>query len=1181
MLAETSSETPDQPKTLIRAGLWPAWIVLGCALALTAFAWRYSEQDLEHDLRFEFDAEVTQIRSDLDARISGYTQTLRGAASLFATADKVSREDWRAYIGGLRLAQSYPAIQAVAFARSVAETELDALVSEVRKSGIPDFAMRPPGHRDHYVVNVFAEPYTGPNIKALGYDMWQDAGRRETMQRARDSGEPMITSRTTLKVDEQINPVPAFIMYAPVVRKADGKLYGYVLSPFRMPALMDNLLKRTSRDISISIHDGIELRPETLFFRSSEDHAQIAARFVRSETMVVGGRTWTLSYASLPGFVARHSNGRSWLVLAVGLLASALLFAIVWSMLTMRSSAQRLAREMTSSLRASNETHNSILETTLDGFWHFDAQGHLLDVNPAYSEQSGYTCEELLGMRIADLDVNESAAEVAKHMQRLIENGSEQFETRHRRKDGSIWDVEVSSSYREASNGQCFAFLRDISDRKLAEYALAHEKALFEAIFESIPDAIVYATASREIFAINRAFTSILGFASDDLVGKKTSCFYESQEEYERQGKLRFNSSATALTVPYVVAYRRKNGEVFAGETLGTPIKNSSGEVAGYIAVIRDISERMKTEAELEQHRHHLEALVQERTSEFEAANRRLRMSDQRLSAMFAMSRKANELGERELLQMGIEEAVRLTDSEIGYLHFVNDDQETLALYAWSQGTLKYCNAAYDNHYPVSAAGVWADAVRKKEVVLHNDYQGIEDRKGYPEGHAHLVRHIGVPVLESGKVRIVMGVGNKATDYDESDANQLQLIGNDLWSIVERRRTEVALAAAKEAAETASIAKSAFLANMSHEIRTPMNGILGMAHLLRRGEVTLLQAERLDQIDASAKHLLSIINDILDLSKIEAGKLELEEVPIVIRSLLGNVSSILSERARAKGLHLLIETGPLLPGLLGDATRLQQALLNYATNAIKFTETGTVTLSASTQEESAESVKVRFDVVDTGIGIAPDVLPRLFNVFEQADNSMTRKYGGTGLGLAITRRLAALMDGEAGVESTPGVGSRFWFTVTLKKSAARSVTQPQPDFDAEMLLRQRYSGRRVLVVDDEPVNREVARILLEDIDLLVDTAEDGAEAVALAGKTAYAAIFMDMQMPKLNGLEATRQIRRIPACRETPIIAMTANAFVEDKARCFEAGMSDFLIKPFDPEMIFTLLLSVLSRKEI
>jgi CheY-like chemotaxis protein len=352
-----------------------------------------------------------------------------------------------------------------------------------------------------------------------------------------------------------------------------------------------------------------------------------------------------------------------------------------------------------------------------------------------------------------------------------------------------------------------------------------------------------------------------------------------------------------------------------------------------------------------------------------------------------------------------------------------------------------------------------------------------------------------------------------------------------------------------------------------------------MAERLRRDGVSQTQAERLSKIDVAAEHLLNIINDILDISKIEAGKFELEEAPVIVSKLLDNASTLLAERSRAKGITLIVEAEPLPPYLVGDPTRLQQALLNYATNALKFIDKGSVTLRTQIQENNADSVLVRFEVQDTGIGIAPEVQGRLFSAFEQADNSTTRKYGGTGLGLAITRRLAELMGGEAGVDSTPGVGSTFWFTARLKKNAEVIANEVPSNREAEAILRQHYAGHRVLVTDDEPVNQEIARMLLEDVGLQVDTADDGQQAVALAQSTAYAAIFMDMQMPHLDGIDATRQIREIPGYRAVPIIAMTANAFAEDKVRCLEAGMTHFLIKPFDSKVLFALLLGSLKEQ--
>ena len=385
----------------------------------------------------------------------------------------------------------------------------------------------------------------------------------------------------------------------------------------------------------------------------------------------------------------------------------------------------------------------------------------------------------------------------------------------------------------------------------------------------------------------------------------------------------------------------------------------------------------------------------------------------------------------------------------------------------------------------------------------------------------------------------------------------------------------------KARADAASKAKSDFLSNMSHEIRTPMNSIIGMTHLALNAAPDPRQRDYLEKIYHSGQHLLGIINDILDFSKIEAGMLELRRETFMVDALMRNVEVQLGAQAAAKGLGFDVEIAPeLMRPLCGDVLRLEQVLINFAGNAVKFSERGRIKLRAHLARAFGPEVLVRFEVQDRGIGIAPDALPQLFTPFQQADPSATRRHGGTGLGLAISRQLAELMGGEVGVTSEPGSGSTFWFTARLSLEDRAAMVglgaAPAPAI-------ARLDECAVLLVEDNPFNQQVARELLEQAGADVTVAGDGAQALeamaraAMAG-TRFDCVLMDVQMPVMDGLEATRRIRANAALKDTLVVAMTANAGVDDRARCLEAGMNEFLAKPVVPELLAATIARCLGR---
>ena len=769
-------------------------------------------------------------------------------------------------------------------------------------------------------------------------------------------------------------------------------------------------------------------------------------------------------------------------------------------------------------LKASEERFRTMAENTADWVWACDLQGRHIYSNKVVLELFGYGVEELRTLDTIsmihpdDLQLFLSTMENAAREKSAWKNVIVRWKSRQ----GSYLSLESSGSPILNYSGDVIGFQgidRDITERLAAEKALK-ESEFFLKESQRIGNLGGWrADPDSNTLMWTEGIYSILKLPLDYKPDLQTGLDFYSPGSRERVVECLNHTLATGEAFSIEVDLIDSEGVLKYVELRGFP-HYMDGRIDYLMGTLQDITERKKSTENLQK------------------------------------------------LWLAVEQSpsgIKITNLD-GEIEYVNRRYEEITGYPRSEAVGQKPSILKSENSE-QAAEIW------KALQADKNWSGeyVNRRK---DGSEYVEQVFISPVRQlNGEVSHYLLIKEDITDKKRM-AEELNTYHHNLEKLVKSRTLE--LEQAREAAEMASRSKSAFLANMSHEIRTPMNAILGMSHLLQRDLHDPVQLDKLNKITGAGKHLLGLMNDILDLSKIEAERLTIEETAVNLGSVVDHVCSMMMDRARSKGVAFIQEIDPVLRDmtLSGDPLRIGQILINYVGNAVKFTERGQIALRAKLLSQADLNVEVRFEVQDTGIGMTQEQQARVFEAFEQGHSSTTRKYGGTGLGLTISRHLARMMGGQVGVKCSPGSGCIFWFNVTLKR-----IDQSKLPASVAVVATDFRHDATVLLVEDNEINQEVAKQILESKGLSVDVAWHGVEALERVTSRNYDAILMDMQMPVMDGLEATRLIRELPAYRSVPIIAMTANAFEEDKQQCMAAGMNDFLSKPFDPEMLFAMLI--------
>ena len=1141
----------DRTMTLWRFRQWPssaagpfaALLVWGC---MTVAAALHLQADETIKAETAFAAQTTSVANDIQLAFSQSLDLLKGTRGIFASGRNVARADFRADVASRDLAKDFVGVRGVGFIQRVQRSDLAGFVAAERLDGAPQFTLRQLEDKTEEALYItrFIEPAAG-NTGMLGLDMGSHPVRRAAVQGAVDRGEPVLTGLLSLEQDPRRRQ--DILMLLPVyssgsrltsVAERRAALIGLVFAPVQVAELLDPLQARRAEHVVFRLDGDVTAgNPGQRLYGANADlpgvspdgRAPARARFSAVRPLTIAGQDLLLTVDSAPAFEQAHRSMTPWLTL----LAGVVLMAGIGFLLRQQASAVRRAEAHAKAATEDLQPLALVARETPNAVFIMNKERQITWVNLGFERMTGLSASEVVGRPPGQfgLDNLSDQATLDRLRDTLRSGGSFSGELFLRSRDASLHWVELQFQPLPGEGGEINGFMGlavDITERKRVQLQLEAAARETEALLRTINLHAIVSVADREgrITELNEAFCQISGYSREELMGRNHRIINSGTQPASFWSSM-WRDIATGVPWRGEICNRAKDGSLYWVNTVIAPFKNNQGQIDKYVSIRFDITARKQAESEVQRKEEILRGAI-----------------------------------------AAIDEAFVLFDPE-DRLVFANDKYRQL--YATTADLIEP-GVSFERLARIGAErGQYPAAIGRVEEWL------AERMATHRAGGTSLVQRI-----DNG--RVLRTVERRMPDGHTVGFRM------DITELVD----------AKEAAQAATRAKSRFLANVSHELRTPMNGVLGMLELLRKTDLTARQADYAAKSENAARGLMTLLNDVLDFSKAEAGRMVLEIRPFRMDHLLNDLMSTLQAKLGDKPLKLLFDIDPALPpGLVGDSLRMQQILVNLGDNAIKFTSHGEVQVSVSMVRRSLSGVTLEIGVKDTGIGIAAEDRVRIFSGFVQAETSMTRRFGGSGLGVAISRNLVELMGGELLVDSEPGKGSRFHFRVTLPESADQPnpvdklaqaipkaqpmpLASPKPDA-AAVTKQERLTGMRILVVEDNIVNQQVAREMLEHEGATVRIAGDGMEALAALSSPvlAYDIVLMDLQMPVMDGFTATRQIRQDPKLRSLPIVAMTANAMASDRDACLDAGMNDHLGKPFDLKNLVQVLWRHVAHEKV